>query len=247
MKLSFDYALFGLEPRDLMVYEAMLTNPEASSIRTVAAQVHMNRGTTFEIIKRLVSIGAVVGYYKNTRKYYRAAPPETLTAYAAQRQQAMAEELQKVENYATRLRNLQPESAMQQFGRHYEGEAEIAALLQDVLITVAATHDKSYRVVSSAEVSNHLYGKFRNFTRKRIKHGLAVRVIGVGGEGKKAELSERKILTSEQAPPAYIIIYGEKVAQITLTSLGEIQGSVVENPGVAHLQRLLFDKLWVTL
>lgn len=247
MKLTFDYSLFGLEPRDLMVYEAMLTNPEASSIRTIAAQVNMNRGTTFEIIKKLVAIGVAAGYYKSKRKYYRAAPPEMLRQYAAQRQQAVTEELQKIEVYAARLEKLQPQGLGQQFGRHYEGEAEIAALLQDVLITVAADADKSYSVVSSAEVSSHLYGQFRNFTRQRIKMGLSVKVIGVGGEGKNAELSERKTLTTAQAPPSYIIIYGNKVAQITLTGLGDIQGSVVENAGVAHLQRLLFDQLWKNL
>ncbi|MDB5181241.1 MAG: putative transcriptional regulator, partial [Candidatus Saccharibacteria bacterium] len=211
MKLSFDYTLFGLEPRDLAVYEAMLTNPEASSIRTIAAQVNMNRGTTFEVIKKLVRIGAVASYYKNSRKYYRAAPPDSLKKYAEMRQQAISDEVHKVEHYVGQLEMLQPQERSQQFGKYYEGEDEIAALLQDVLITVAVTPDKSYRVISSAEVSNHLYGKFRNFTRQRIKLGLFVRVIGVGGEGKRADLSERKVLTSEQAPPSYIIVYGDKV------------------------------------
>lgn len=247
MKLSFDYSLFDLEPRDLKVYETMLTSPEACSIRTIAAQVDMNRGTTFEIIKKLVRLGIVAGYYKNSRKYYRAEPPESLTRYASERQRAVTGEIDKINQYASQLKTLQPEISLQPFGRHYEGEDEIAALLQDVLVTTAASPDKSYRSISSAEVSNLMYGKFRHFTRQRVKLGVSVKVIGVGSGGKLAELSERKNLTTDNIPASYIIIYGDKVAQITLTSLGSIQGSIIENAGIAALQRLLFDKLWETL
>jgi sugar-specific transcriptional regulator TrmB len=247
MKLTFDYTLFGLEPRDLRVYEAMLTNPEASSIRTIATSVNMNRGTTFEVIKKLVRLGLVAGYYKNSRKYYRAEQPDALRKYAAERQNALQEELRSVSEYAKQLESLRPENTMQPFGRHYEGDEEIAVLLQDVLATVAEDPEKTYRVVSSAEVKNQMYKKFRNFTRHRIKMGLLVRVISVGGESALAELAERKSLTADQSPPSYIIIYGDKVAQLTLTSLGQVQGSVVENAGIAQLQRLLFDKLWDSL
>jgi sugar-specific transcriptional regulator TrmB len=247
MKLSFDYSLFNLEPRDLMVYEAMLANPEAASIRTIATQVGMNRGTIFEVIKKLVRSGLVVGSYKNSRKQYRPESPQALRRYAEERQNLLAEELPKVLRYADQLDVLQPQAASRQFGRLYEGEDEIAVLLQDVLTTVANSEDKSYRVISSAEVRTHLYRKFRNFTRHRIQQGIFVRVIGVGGTSSIAELSERKLLSTESVPASYVIIYGDKIAQITLTSLGDIHGSVVEDTGLSALQRLLFDKLWEQL
>jgi HTH-type transcriptional regulator, sugar sensing transcriptional regulator len=247
MKLTFDYSLFGLEPRDLVVYEAMLKRPEASSIRTIAAEVGMNRGTTFEIIKKLVSLGMVAAYYKNSRKYYRAEPPARFKQYATDRHQALADQLTKIDQYVSGLEAAQLSSDDKLFGKVYEGEEEIAALLKDILITVGGSSDKSYRVISSAEVSNHLYSKFRNFTRQRIKLGIQVRVIAVGKGDKLADLAERKTLTSEKLPASYIIIYADKVAQIALTNLGSIRGQLVENSGVAHLQRLLFDKLWESL
>lgn len=247
MSMPFDYSLFDLEPRDLKIYETMLASPEASSIRTIAASTNMNRGTTFEVIKKLVRLGLVAGYYKSSRKYYRAEPPEALTKLSRERQTAVQSELANVERYARELKSRQVVEPHQQFGRHYEGEEEIAVLLQDVLQTVAALPDKTYRSVSSAEVSSHMYKKFRNFTRQRVKQGIHVDVIAVGGGGELAELSQRKILTTDRIPAGYVIIYGDKVAQITLTSLGNIQGSIIEDAGVAALQRLLFDKLWQTL
>lgn len=247
MKLTFDYTAFGLEPRDMKVYETMLLSREPVSVRTLAASANLNRGTTFEIIKKLVGLGLVSGHYRGSRRMYRAEPPEALRRHAAAVQGAVADEIPKLQSYARQLEEIAPQVAEPQFGRHYEGEEEIAALLHDVLATAAGLDDKSYRVISSAEVSNHMYRKFRNFTRQRIKQGISVRVIGVGSEGKLAELAERKRLASDEVPASYIIIYGDKVAHITLTSLGDIQGSVTENAGVATLQKLLFDKLWQTL
>lgn len=247
MKLTFDNNLFGLEPRDLKVYETMLLSQEPVSIRTLAASANLNRGMAFEIIKKLVGLGLVSGQYRGSRRMYRAEPPEALRRHAEAAQNALADELPKLQSYTRQLEAVAPKEPDPQFGRHYDGEEEIAALLRDVLTSVSGLEEKSYRVISSAEVSNHMYRKFHNFTRQRIKHGISVRVIGVGGEDKLAELAERKRLATGEVPASYIIIYGDKVAHISLTSLGDIQGSVTENAGVATLQKLLFDKLWESL
>lgn len=247
MKLQFDYTLFGLEPRDLTIYEAMLADPQAVSVRTIAEKVGLNRGTTFEVIKKLVRFGLVSGVNKGERKKYIAEPPQALQGFAEQVRGSLEDELPKLKRYSARLEEIVPKEADPVFGRYYEGEDEIAVLLQDVLNSVTAQADKTYRVISSAEVSSHMYGKFRNFTRQRIKKHISVQVIGVGGQGELSPLAERKSLASDEIPASYTIIYGDKVAQITLTSLGDIQGAVVENVGVAQLQRLLFDTLWERL
>jgi len=244
MKPSFKYQLFGLEPRDIAVYEAMLKLDNNASIRTIALATNSNRGTTFEVIKKLTELGLVSSRYRGTRKYYAAESPNALKQYAADRQQAFDDEITEFNAYADQLASLRPANTSRQFSRVYEGQAEIAALLQDVLTTIDAASDKTYRVISSAEISNVLYGNFRNFTRQRIKKGIAVKVIGVGRLGAEAKLAERKQLTATAVPASYIIIYGHKIAQITLTNLGEIQGSVIEDVGIAQLQGLLFDELW---
>lgn len=242
--MTFDTELFGLEPRDLLVYETLLNCPEDVSIRTLASKTRLNRGTAFEVLKKLVSCGLVAAHYKGSRKHYRAQDPRSIQAYAENRRQAISGELAKVDNYVTALEAVSKYDAAGPFGQLYEGQDEIALLLQDVLSTVAVLPSKSYRVISSAEVSSHLYAKFRNFTRQRIRLKLSVKVLAIGGEDSLANLAERKRLSSEHIPPGYIIIYGSKVAQISLNHAGEIQGSVVDNAGVAQLQKILFDALW---
>jgi len=247
MNSRFDYEAFGLEPRDIILYETMLALPEAASIRTIAEAARMNRGTTFEIIKKLTQAGLIGSHYKNKRKYYQAQPPTRLLAYAEDKQNVMAVEMTKLTSYVEHLKTQQTQPADEQFTQFYDGEEEIAALLRDVLQTVAATKDKTYRVISSAEVRNHLYGKFRNFTRQRIKLGINVNVIGVGALGARAKLAEIKSLSSTDSPACYIIIYGDKVAQISLSEFGVVHGVLVQNSGVTALHSLMFDHLWSTL
>ena len=94
-----------------------------------------------------------------------------------------------------------------------------------------------------------MYKKFDNFTRHRIKEGLSVRSIGTGSAGELAPLSERKTLPDGdlRAPSCYMIIYGDKVAQISLNDNLVPYGIVINNPEVSSMQQLLFDKLWESL
>lgn len=244
MKQQFDHKLFGLESRDLLVYESMLGAPKASSIRTVATLTNQNRGTTFEIIKKLTELGLVGTQYKNKRKYYFAQKPAALKRLAEATQASVANELDKVNNYVASLSATKARDLSEQYTQYYDGEEEIAALLRDVLETVGVDPTKTYRVISSAEVRNHLYGKFRNFTRQRIKAGIVVNVLCVGKLGSKAQLANVKLLSEDDAPSSYSIIYGHKVAHISLTDFREVRGVLIQDEGVARLQALTFDKLW---
>ncbi len=247
MSAKFDYKLFDLEPRDITVYEIMLSMERAASIRSIAEAARLNRGTTFEVIKKLLRCGLVTSRYHGKRKYYSAEQPDVLKQVADQRYQHMGEELTRVDAYVNSLKHLNREETIGQFTQFYDGEEEIAALLNDVLQVVSREPSKTYRVVSSAELRNHLYRKFRNFTKQRIKRGITAHVIAVGQGGDEADLADRRWLSTEKAPACYIIIYGNKVAQISLSDFGVVQGVVVQNTGIATLQQLLFDALWKDL
>lgn len=244
MHTKFNTRLFDLEPRDLNVYETMLSMDQASSIRAIADSTRLNRGTTFEIIKRLLKRGLVASFYKNKRKYYAAEPPTELVKLTTEQHEQMSEELLAVEAYAKKLQDKVVETQSKQFTRFYDGEEEIAMLLRDVLDTVSKTKSKRYDVISSAEVRNHLYGKFRNFTKQRIRLGIFTRALAIGIGGDIAELSERRLLESDDIPACYIIIYGDKVAQISFSDNHDIQGVMVHNRGVFQLQKLLFEQAW---
>ncbi len=247
MNKPFNYRLFGLEARDILVYEAMLESPEAASVRAIASLTKQNRGTTFEIIKKLAGLGLVGSHYKNKRKYYFAKSPSVLKSYAEEVQKNISTEIESVGRYVSTLESTKAKEFNDQFTQFYDGEEEIAALLRDVLSTMETMNSKNYRVISSVEVRNHLYGKFKNFTRQRIKSGISVKVIGVGELGSTARLAQTKLLTNQLSPDSYIIIYGDKVAHISLSKFMEVQGVLILDSGIAKLHKLMFDHLWDSL
>lgn len=245
MPKPFDLSLLNLEVRDLRVYQALWRQAGPQSIRAIAEAVSLNQGTTFTVIKKLQKAGLVSAQYRLKRKYYAAEDPQKLESYALERQLALAAEMEKIKIYGADLKN-QSKITAHQFTKFYDGEEEVAALLMDVLDTVSQMPKKQYQVYSSAEIRNHLYAKFRNFTRRRVQLGIEVQVLAVGRPGRKAKFADRHLLMNVQAdaPAAYIIIYGDKVAQISLPETGYIQAVVVQDAAIAALQRIMFNQMW---
>jgi sugar-specific transcriptional regulator TrmB len=133
--------------------------------------------------------------------------------------------------------------------RFYEDDEGIVVILRDVLQTVAQEKKKEYYAYSSRALRKYLYRRFPNFTRRRIAEGIFVKVIAVGEGGESDESSERHWIAE---PPSsdlssYTIIYGNKVALISVSPDDTPYGVVIEEPGVAAMQRLLFETLWSKL
>ena len=133
--------------------------------------------------------------------------------------------------------------------KFYEGDEGVANILRDVLATAGKLDKKEYYVYSSRSLRQYLYRRFPNFTTQRIHDGIFAKVIGVGTGGDPAELSERKIIEDDsyETSSSYNIIYGDKVAMISVSSDLTPYGVVIEEAGVAAMQRLLFGRLWDTL
>lgn len=246
MTIQFDHHLFGLEARDLRVYEALLDSNEMSSIRVIADVVGINYGTTYEIIKQLLKLGLIGSQLKAKRRYYSAEPVEKLLEFATKRQALVARELEPFFEYVEQLKKRREISTFEQSTKFYYGDDQIAALLQDVLTTVTEIKDKQYQVISSVEVRKRLYTKFPHFTRKRVQLGLQVQILSLGKPGRKSKYADRRQLSvpPQDIPAAYMILFGEHVAQISLTPSGNIQAVVINDAAFASLQRLVFMNLW---
>jgi hypothetical protein len=134
------------------------------------------------------------------------------------------------------------------FATYYEYHEGLAAILRDVIATCSSLR-VDYRAISTKQVRSYLYQNFPNFTQRRIAEGISVRVIAVGLGGTTDKLSARKWLkaTRGEAPNCYTLIYGGKTAFISMNEANVLSGIVIDNAGVAHLQKELFDRLWQTL
>ena len=240
-------ALLGLDSREVSVYQALLKLGPAS-IRDVAAEAGINRGSTYETLKRLAGKGVVSYFPKGRRRVFQAEDPERLLVLGESRQQALAQAMEQLKTEVIpALKQSQGDFAPGNV-RFYEGDDGVELVLRDILDSAAKSPQKEYAVISTKTLREHLYRPFPNFTRQRVSRGIGVRVIAVGEGGDEAELAERKWLAApEVADASYIAIYPPKVAIITLASQNYPVVIIIDSPAIASTQQLLFDTLWSLL
>ncbi len=249
MTSDFKFEEIGLETRDKRVYEALVASPR-SSLRKIAAATGINRGSVYESMKRLAEQGLVGSIEVGKQRRYTASSPEIIIELLRERQEQAAAAQALAETYIAHL----PKPAEQiaetaAFATFYEDLEGIAAILRDVLATCRTQESPSYRVISTKRVRQYMYHNFPNFTQRRIADGITVRVIGVGTSNSADKLSERKELpaTRGEAPNCYTLIYGDKTALITMSETNVLSAIVINNSGITHMQKELFDHLWQTL
>ena len=248
MTKHFRFEEIGLETRDRRVYEALVQSPR-SSLRKIAADTGINRGSVYESMKKLAEQGLVGSIEVGKQRRYTASNPHIIVELLKDRQAQAAAAQALAETYIASLPLAEREIDNGSFATFYEDHEGIAAVLRDVLATCRTQHAPMYRVISTTRVRQYMYHNFPNFTQRRIAENINVRVIGVGTRGTQDPLSERRDLpaTRGEAPNCYTLIYGDKTALISMNEANVLSAIVIDNPGIAHLQKELFDHLWKTL
>ncbi len=248
MTNEFDFSTIGLDIRDKRVYEALAASPQ-SSLRKIATDTGINRGSVYESMKKLADQGLVGSIEVGKQRRYTATDPSAIVEIIKERREELAKAERQATSYISTLEQGSDDSASIPFATFYEDHEGIAAILRDVIATCRSQSGKNYRVISTKRVREFMYHNFPNFTQRRIAEGISVRVIGVGKGGSSDNLSERKWFDAArgEAPNCYTLIYGDKTAFITIDEANVLSGIVIDNEGVAHLQKDLFDHLWETL
>ena len=90
MANGFKFEEIGLETRDKRVYEALIASPQ-SSLRKIAADTCINRGSVYESIKKLSEKGLVGSIEVGKQRRYTASSPQTIIELLHERQQQAAQ------------------------------------------------------------------------------------------------------------------------------------------------------------
>ncbi len=236
---------FGLSDKEIAVYQALIESGP-SPVRLIAQRSQVNRGTTYDILKSLVDLGLVTYFNKQTHQYFSAESPEKLIA-------ALEDKQQQLEQVKTEIATALPELKMafaRQGGRPqiklYDGLKGIKQILEDVLATMSKSADKIYYVYSSATVRNNVYQAMPDFSDKRIGKKIKVHTISLGPGGELRGLDERRWmkLDNSSLQATYEIIYGGKVAHISLDETDNPVGVIIENQAIYDTQKNLFLFSW---
>ncbi len=228
----------GFSEKEAAVYLAVLSGGP-DSVRAIAAKAGVNRGTAYDLLKELVRQGAISYYNKEKKQYFVAEPPEKLANVVRLKIEALESSRTVLQSAMPELRSLYDGGGSKPTTKLYEGESGIRTILEDVLET-----REPYMAYSSADLRGALYHSFPSFTKERIQKKIFVRVIALGSGGSEAELAERRWLTREEGAPTYTLIYGNKVAAISLGQHGKAQAVLIADAAVAETQRIIFEHLW---
>ena len=245
MDTSFRFEEIGLTKRDKRVYEYLLLHPGAS-LRKIADDTGINRGSVYESIKQLLAGGLAGSMQAGKRQQFVAQDPAIIVELLQERRQAALQAERLASRYIATLTQQKPDPATTpSFAVYYEGDEGIASILRDVLKTMRTSDNKHYHVISSKRIRSYMYHNFRNYTQQRIKSNIQVSVIAVGEGGDKEFLANRVWMEESDDPVnCYTIMYGSKTAFISLSEENILSGIVIDNQGVTNLQVLQFAKLW---
>lgn len=235
----------GLSAKAARVYLKLLERG-SSSIRQIAEATNINRQTTHELLRELVDVGLVSYYGERSRQAFVAEDPSVLSRLAAERSADMQQQRQDLERALPELRQLYGRVSGLATVRYYSNLKGVRTVLEDVLETVERLPTKLYRVYSSAELAPIFHQAYPRFTDDRIAKHIKVRVFGLGGRGAIRGLDERKQLTQGQTSPCYILIYGQKVAMVSLDERQRPRGILIEDEAIAETLQLIFDTEWTS-
>jgi sugar-specific transcriptional regulator TrmB len=226
-----------------------LLNLETVSIRKVASYTDINRGTTYEALKKLANVGLVHIRRSGQREYYSAESPEKIYDLIRDKRKELWQAQQDANKLIPELLARKARPQGKPLVRYYEDDDGIVTILKDVLQTCAGLDKPLYYAYSSKPLRKYLYRKFPQFTDKRIAEGIGVQVIAIGDGEFTEGLSQRKWLADlpETEMSSYSIIYGDKVAHISISQDYTPYGVVIEDAGTASMQRMLFERLWDTM
>ncbi len=235
----------GFSDNEERVYVHLLKNGGAS-IRQIAGDTGINRGTVYEALKALSDHGLVSHSQKKQRQQFIAEDPSILKTLFKEERQKLVSMRKELTKSLPDLQVLYEIKHEQPVIKIHEGHAGTKLILEDVLKTMTSEADKCYRVYSAANIREYLYYNFASFSERRIKTGIKAKVIAIGAGGEIRGLDERRWITAKRGAPAYIIVYGKKIAIISL-SQGRPHSVVIEDAGLAETQKLVFDSLWEKL
>lgn len=234
----------GIRRTEALTYDALL-QVETVSIRKIASTTGINRGTTYDALKRLVVLGLVNVRTQGQREYYTAESPEKIFEIIRDKRRDLLDANEAAKGIVPKLLSKHQPTG-KPLVRYYEGDEGIATVLKDVLETCRTLDEPSYCAYSSSVIRQYLYHDFPQFTERRIAEFISVRVIAAGESGEPAAYSERKWLAEQSATDlsSYTLIYGNKVATISISDDFTPYAVVIEDSGATSMQRLLFDQLW---
>jgi len=236
----------GLSDKEIKVYLGLIKSG-AISVRGLSEKVSLNRGTVYDMLKRLQEKGLASFYLQETKQKFVAEEPERLMRLVQEREERLEEIKDNFGSLIPELRSLMEKGGNRPTSKFYEGKTGIKQILEDVLATTDLSEIKEYYIYSATNVSDDINAAYPNFTKYRIRKKIRVKAISLAEGGGLSGLDERRWLGTKEDSATYSLIYNGKVAFISRDTQNKPVGVIIENNLIYDTQKLIFLQLWKCL
>ncbi|MEK7568283.1 MAG: helix-turn-helix domain-containing protein [Patescibacteria group bacterium] len=236
----------GLNRQETKIYLALL-NSGSASIRQIAAETNINRGTVYESLKKLIEKKLVTHHIKKHQKHFAVENPETIKIFLRSEKEKLEELESEISASLPRLKAFYRRVNMEPYIKIYEGASGTKFILEDLLKTLKNKKNKEYFTITSADIGKCLYKNFPDFNERRISAGIKAKTIATGKETKLNGVNGVKWLGETLNEPACVFIYAGKIALISADKEGSPTSVLIENPSLAAIQKAALEKLWKSL
>jgi sugar-specific transcriptional regulator TrmB len=231
----------GLTDKEVKIYLTLLEYG-AISVRGLAEITNINRGTTYDILKRLQELGLVGYYHHGTKQKFVAEKPEKLIALLKSQEERIKDLKNNLNELVPELNSLKDKGANLPVTKYYEGSRGVRIILEDVLDS--QKDGDEYYVYSAKKSSEDLNAAMPEFTKKRIIKKIKVKAISLAEGGSTSGLDERRWLGTKDNSATFIIIYAGKCAFISRGRREGPVGVIIENQMIYETQKIIFLSLW---
>ena len=237
-----------LSPKESKIYLTLLGSGPMS-LRMVAEETDINRGSAYDALKALMKKGLVSFYDKDKKQHFVAEDPENLVSMLRDKRREVVRTKKELAKILPDLQARFEKGDEKPSVKLYESREGAKAILEDVLRVMSKKKNREYYVYSSftRDMREHLYRDFESFSERRIALGVNVKTIGPKTGGETRGLDERRYLPKLEKAPSYIIIYGSKVAILSFSKENYLMSVLINDAALAETQRILFKALWDTL
>jgi sugar-specific transcriptional regulator TrmB len=236
----------GLSDKDINIYKKLLEHG-ASSVRDLALVSGLNRGTTYDVLKKLQDVGLASYYHQDTKQNFVAEDPDKILKLVKAREQELKDAEEKLHDLIPELKSLQDIGGEKPVTKFYSGKNGIKFILDDVLSRLKESRVNEYYVYSAPGVREHIQQAYPDFSKKRIKNKIRAKAISLFAGGRTYGLDERKWIETDkkmESNMTYILIYDGHCAFIAQDLNHKPVGVIIENKMIYETQKTIFLQLW---
>lgn len=233
----------GLSDKEIAIYLKVLEYGSLS-VRHLAELTAINRGTAYDVLKKLEEEDLVRYQDRNGRQYFAAEEPEILDELLERRLTELNDTKEQISELIPELKALAGSKDKRPVSKYYEGKEGIHIVLDDVLNSL--TEMQEYYVYSTLGVREDIYEAYPEFNNRRVKSKIKANTISLAEGGSTYGNDERRWLSVDASGKnlTYIIIYAGKCAFIARDALGQVVVVVVENEMIYETQKAIFLNIW---